>query len=257
MTTPAGPPEQNSTPTGQVGQPGGGPVRGYEPATVLAAVLAVLVVGVAVVMAVVLGQNDKKAPSSASAAPASTGSVGAVTGPPVAEGVVVGKSSKVTIDVYEDYMCPYCGQFEKTSGTELDELATGDSATVRYHIISILDRASSTNYSTRAASAAYCANDAGVFSKYHALLMANQPGENTSGLPDEALVVLGKQAGAGSDEFAQCVNGHRYATYVGQVTEHASSVGVAGTPTVLVNGKQLTSPSVESLRQAVQAASGS
>ena len=55
----------------------------------------------------------------------SSQSSGEFTAPPGATedgtGIVVG-SGPVTIDVYEDYLCPACKQFEQTSGPTLEQL---------------------------------------------------------------------------------------------------------------------------------------
>ena len=219
----------------------------------------------AVALVVVLGHGGSKTPAaaivpsgpSASGSAGPTGSTNSASAPPIEDGVVVGRSTKVTIDVYEDYMCPYCRQFEESSGTALEGFASGGTARVRYHMIAILDRMSSTNYSTRAASAAYCANDAGVFSAFHKLLMVNQPAEGSAGITDEQLIELGKTAGATGADFAQCVSSQRYVAYVAQATQHAISGGLEGTPTVAVNGQRLTSPSLSSLQTAVHQAGGS
>ena len=54
----------------------------------------------------------------------------------------------VTIDVYADFLCPLCRQFEQQSGATLDQLAADRKATVVYHPIAILDHLSAgTRYS--------------------------------------------------------------------------------------------------------------
>jgi protein-disulfide isomerase len=120
--------------------------------------------------------------------------------------------------------------------------------------VAYLNRFSSTQYSSRSSAAAGCAADAGVFPEFAELLYANQPPEGGAGLPEEQLVALGTQAGAGPD-FGTCVQDGRYADWTRSVTDAASQVGIAATPTVLVNGQEVAR-SVEALRSAVTAASG-
>jgi protein-disulfide isomerase len=84
------------------------------------------------------------------------------------------------------------------------------------------------------------------------LLFAEQPPANSAGLPDDRLIALGRQAGAG-DEFAECVRSERYADWTRSVTEAASQAGVTGTPTVLVNGTPVPR-SADALRAAVAVA---
>ena len=119
-----------------------------------------------------------------------------------ATGLTVGQASApATIDIYLDFQCPVCKAYEEQTGSTIDELVTAGQAKVVYHPVAYLDRYSSTQYSTRSSQASACAADAGVFPAYLTLLYAAQPPENSSGLPDDQLIALGRQAGAG-DAFA-------------------------------------------------------
>lgn len=167
----------------------------------------------------------------------------------------------VTVDLYEDFMCPICHEFENQSGAAIKQLVTDKKVTVRYHPVSILDGASNgTQYSTRAAGAAAAAAEGGKFVEYHDVLYANQPEENSSGLTNAKLIELGKSVGLG-DAFAQAVNDKTYDAWAGKVTETFSSRGYTGTPTIVVGGKQVQSaqggvPSTAEFTQAVTAAAG-
>ena len=158
----------------------------------------------------------------------------------------------VTIDIYEDFMCPVCHEFETSSGATLKQLVTDKKVTVRYHPIAILDRYSNgTKYSTRAAAAAAAAGAAGKFAEYHQVLFDNQPEENSNGLDDAKLIDLGKSAGLTDAAFGDAVNSGKYESWATKVTETASAKGVTGTPTVLVNGRQLQNPTPAELEKAV------
>jgi protein-disulfide isomerase len=157
----------------------------------------------------------------------------------------------VTVDVYEDFMCPICHQFEQQSGATLQQLVSAKKVTVRYHPIAILDdKSNGTRYSTRAAGAVAAAAGEGKFLQYHQVLFDNQPAEGSDGLDAAKLIELGKTAGLG-DTFAAAVNDGRYDGWATKVTEESSKRGVVGTPTVLVNGKQLQSPTPAALTSAV------
>ena len=71
---------------------------------------------------------------------------------------IVGKdldASRVRLDVYFDFICPYCALFENSQAATLDDLRSQGIVDVYYHPLAYLDDASSgTKYSTRAASAA-------------------------------------------------------------------------------------------------------
>jgi len=158
----------------------------------------------------------------------------------------------VMIDIYEDFMCPICHEFETSSGATLKQMVADKRVTVRYHPIAILDRYSNgTKYSTRAAAAAAAAGAAGKFAEYHQVLFDNQPEENSNGLDNAKLIDLGKSVGLTDAAFGDAVNSGKYESWATKVTETASAKGVTGTPTVLVNGKQLQNPTPAELGKAV------
>ncbi len=169
-------------------------------------------------------------------------------------GITLGKSTaKTRIDVYADFICPYCKLFEEQSGAALAKWITDGTAKVTYHPIAFLDDQSSTRYATRASSAAACAADEGKFAEFTSGAYARQPKEGTAGLSDDQLIGIGTAAGAGSS-FGSCVKGGTYKGWVAQITEAASKSGVNGTPTVLVNGAKLPQPTVAALTEAVEKA---
>jgi protein-disulfide isomerase len=171
-----------------------------------------------------------------------------------ASGIAVGQAdAKATIDIYQDYQCPVCRAYEQQVGPTIDKLINSGAAKVVYHPLAFLDRMSSTNYSTRASSAAGCVAGSGpqVFYQFNKLLYANQPEEGGSGLPGSKIIALAGQAGA-APSVADCINGKTYAKWAKALTESASRAGVNATPTVMVNGKQIEN-TVTALEQAVRA----
>jgi protein-disulfide isomerase len=175
---------------------------------------------------------------------------GAVPAGATAAGVTVGNpDAPATIDLYLDFQCPVCAQYEQQAGGTIEELVASGQAKIVYHPVAYLNRFSSTQYSSRSSAAAGCAADAGVLPRFAQLLFAAQPPEGGDGLPDDRLIALGTQAGAGSG-FATCVQDGRYADWSRSVTDAASQAGVNGTPTVLVNGKVIAN-SADALRAAV------
>jgi len=180
---------------------------------------------------------------------------GAIPANATATGVTVGQASApATVDIYLDFQCPVCKEYEQQSGPTLDGMISSGAAKVIYHPLAFLDRFSSTKYSTRASEAAGCIAQDGpaVFAKYVTLLYANQPPENGDGLPESQLISLGQQAGAGPN-FAGCVSANTFAGWTAALTDAASKAGIDATPTVEVNGKQIDNTDA-ALRQAVQAA---
>jgi protein-disulfide isomerase len=190
-----------------------------------AVVALVVIVAVGVVIQLTRDRADPTAPR-----PAGVTEVGG--------GIPVGDAAAgaAVIDIYEDFQCPICKEFEAQTGTLLTELVTSGQARLVYYPMSFLGEESE-----RAANAAGCAADEGKFKEFHDTLFANQPaGENTGAWTDDALIALGRKAGVTGDGFAQCVRDGRYNEWTQQVDQKSSERGVTGTPTVFVNGTELS-----------------
>ncbi|MGW0503791.1 DsbA family protein [Micromonospora sp. NPDC003241] len=168
-------------------------------------------------------------------------------------GVVVG-SGPVTVDVYEDYICPACKQFEQTSGATLKQLVDEGKVRVVYHPVAYLNRFSSTQYSTRASAASGCAAEGGKFTEFGAALFERQPPEGGAGLSNDQLVDIGAEVGLDRDAFGTCVRDGRYTSWTAHVTEQANRANVTGTPTVLVDGEPVQQWTPENITAAVEAA---
>ncbi|MEV4388193.1 thioredoxin domain-containing protein [Micromonospora sp. NPDC049580] len=168
-------------------------------------------------------------------------------------GIVTG-GGPVTVDVYEDFLCPVCKQFEQSSGATLEQLVAGNKAKVVYHPVAYLNRFSTTEYSTRSSAASGCAAAGGKFREYAKALFAKQPPEGSAGLSDDELIDTGVGVGLDRGSFGGCVSDGTYKTWTEHVTEEASRSDVTGTPTVLVNGQPLADRSPQGLTAAVAAA---
>lgn len=148
------------------------------------------------------------------------------------------------LDTYIDFMCPICNDFEQLYGPEIESLVDDGIITLGIHPISILDRQSQgTQFSTRAANAAYCvaAEDADASLPFLQAMFANQPQEGSRGLTNgEILEIAGSVGVTGIDS---CVNDGTYAGYVTEMTAETpvqpGSQGI-GTPTVAVNGEVIS-----------------
>jgi protein-disulfide isomerase len=139
------------------------------------------------------------------------------------------------VDIYEDFQCPICQQFEGLNGKYISSLVTEKKAAVNFHVLSFIGQES-----VRAANAAACANDEGKFVNFHLALYANQPAtENSGTLTSDRLIEIGKSAGLDSDSFKSCVKDMKYEGWVAKSTEAGSKAGVNSTPTVFVGGKEI------------------
>ncbi len=147
-----------------------------------------------------------------------------------------GKPVKVVL--YIDFICPVCKNFEATYNETLTKLRNEGKVSVEYRPLGFLDSRSTTNYSSRAANAAACVANTSPekYSDFVDLLFAQQPAEGGAGLSDTELKKMAADVGAQSIE--QCVDEKTYRPYVKHTTQEASVIGVTGTPTVFVDGKQ-------------------
>lgn len=161
--------------------------------------------------------------------------------------LIIGKADAPhTIDVFEDFQCPYCKQFEQSSGQAMVNAADAGKLRVRYHILNFLDRNSgSGDYSSRAAGAALCVAQAGgsdQFLKYHTKLFTDQPAEGGDDPTNAELAASAKSVGA-SEQTQQCISsGARVDAAKADAQQSLTQLskalgGNAGTPTVLSEGK--------------------
>jgi protein-disulfide isomerase len=147
-----------------------------------------------------------------------------------------GKPVKVVL--YIDFICPVCKNFEAQYNPTLTKLRNDGKITVEYRPLGFLDSRSTTNYSSRAANAAACVVNESPekYSDFVDALFAKQPAEGSAGLSDNDLKKLATDTGA--KNIDQCVDNKTYRPYVKNATQEAASIGVTGTPTVFVEGKQ-------------------
>lgn len=147
-----------------------------------------------------------------------------------------GKPVKVV--AYIDFICPVCKNFEATYNQQLTQLRNDGKISLEYRPLGFLDASSTTNYSSRAANAAACVVNSSPdkYSAFVDLLFARQPAEGSAGLSDNDLKKMATEAGAANID--SCVDSKTYRPFVKVVTKEAAVIGVSGTPTVFVEGKQ-------------------
>lgn len=198
-----------------------------------------VVVVVALVVALVVWMNnaatDPGTPPTGSGIDQETGAV------------VVGEGEQ-TLDLYLDFMCPICGDFERQYGGEILDLVNDDTLTLNIHPISILDRYSQgTEFSSRSANAMYCVAEADPDAAvpFMQAMFEEQPAEQTEGLTDEQILEIA--SGVGVTGIEDCVADRTFGQYVAAMTEETpvqpGSQGI-GTPTLAVNGETIANSSI-------------
>ncbi|TDD49858.1 disulfide bond formation protein DsbA [Kribbella antibiotica] len=162
------------------------------------------------------------------------------------EGVTVGKdSAKVQIDLYLDFRCPHCAEFEELTGSTIDKLVADGTAKLTYWPLAFVNPDASPRLANAFAAAA--ANG-------KALTYADEMYRDfKKSWNDDQLIELAKQLGIGDAKFQQAVQGNTYGSWVTSVGKSADARGVTGTPTVFVNDKKLETKDLapEGLQKAV------
>lgn len=144
---------------------------------------------------------------------------------------------KAVLSLYEDFLCPHCGGFEKKFGETVNKLIDTGAVAANYYMVALptLDRIGQ-GYSSRAGGAAYCVADESVdaFRRFHAALYAQQPSETADSFPDNSrLIETARQAGV-VGKVPDCVNSGKYNKMVAGLVE---ATQITSTPTVRINGQ--------------------
>lgn len=187
----------------------------------------VVLLGVGLVLYIVMGADKKPASGEAKAITVSSSKL--IT----KEGTT---EPKAVVSLYEDFLCPHCGEFEQKFGPTIGQLIDSGAIAADYYMVAILDQPSNDNYSSRAGAAAYCVADESkdAFRRFHAALYAQQPGETVASFPDnESLIKTARLAGAGGS-VPDCINKGKY---VPMVQGLAQATQIQSTPTVKINGQ--------------------
>ena len=208
---------------------------------VIGAVIAMVVV-LAVVVAIVIGNNSKSGSSAASGNSVPVGVVGG-TGGGILVDPAAANATVPTVDVYLDFQCFNCGYFDDRYGATLGTMAKAGQIRYVVHLMSFVDGIVQNDSSTRAANAAACAADAGKFGEYHSAVFAGQPAKEGDGYTDAQLTEFAKTAGitgTALTTWQKCTSSGQHNQYVADVADTSGKAGITSTPTLKLNGKEIT-----------------
>lgn len=175
--------------------------------------------------------------------------------------IVVGQAAApVRLAVYLDYMCPFCGRFEKANSAEIDRLVGAGKVRLELHPLAFLDAQSSgAEYSTRAANAIATVADrsSNAVLAFNAGLFTQQPAEGSRGLTDDQIASLAVKAGV-PQEVANAFEERTFKPWIINSTDAALRSSVNSTPTVKINGTVFKGDlyTTGPLTQAIEAAGG-
>ncbi|SEP68106.1 DsbA family protein [Microlunatus flavus] len=215
--------------------------------------VAVVVIAI-VATAVLLGRRGSTpaADGTAGGAPSFSGTTNvgsgasvplAIGGSDVPNGVRVGKTdAKVTMDLWVDYSCPHCQEFEGQNNATITDLVASGKLAVTYHNIQIV-----TDYGTEAGSASACmaVHDPGAWPAFNAALYANHTA-GTDGWGPSDFASFAASNGAG-DATQKCITDAPYKDWISQNTAASVKAGVTGTPTMFIDGAKTDTLSGQAL----------
>ena len=161
-----------------------------------------------------------------------------LTSPPVfrAELSVAGEPFKgaekapLTVVKFEDFQCPFCKQVQPT----FNELLSRYNGKVRL-VHKDLPLESIHPQARQAAEAARCAYEQGKFWEYHDKLYATSPKASGDDLKSYA-----KEVGLNVDSFDRCFTSGKYKAVVQQDLNEGVQLGLTGTPTIFINGREIS-----------------
>jgi protein-disulfide isomerase len=174
-----------------------------------------------------------------------------------ARGEVVGEASApVQVHVFSDYMCPACAHWAGLIEPPLKaEFVETGRVVYTYYDFPLTGH----RHSFVAARAARCAGDQGRFWEYHDQLFGTQQQwMYSASTPTSYFQQVANTVGLNQRTFESCLRSDAHAELVTANLRLGETLGVRGTPTVFVNGRQLQEWSQwQSVRQAILAAGGS
>ncbi|MCR4526710.1 DsbA family protein [Kocuria rhizophila] len=158
----------------------------------------------------------------------------------------------VQLVVFQDYECVHCADFEKENAELLKKYVDAGKLDVEYRNLNFLDKATPDQYSSRAANAAYLVAEqvsADQFLEYSQEVFTHQ---GTGGLSNQELAEIAGKHGA--SVTAEDIDENTYRPMVDVATRESVTNGVAGTPTMFVDGKRYEEGAFEDmLKKAVDA----
>jgi protein-disulfide isomerase len=153
------------------------------------------------------------------------------------------KTAPVTVVVWSDFQCPFCGRVEPTLQQLREEYGGKLKFVWKNQPLPFHPNA------MPAAEAAMAAGEQGKFWPMHDKLFQHQ-----SELSPQLYDKLAKELGLNLDKFHAAIDGHKHAAQIQGEMLAGSKVGASGTPTFFINGRKLVGAQpVEAFKQIIDA----
>src|SRR5690606_10029494 len=152
--------------------------------------------------------------------------------PGMGEGIGVGDpDAPVVVEIYEDFSCPHCADFEADARDIIkDEIKSGRARFV-YYPVTLPNFGQPT---VEAANAYACAVREGKGVQFHDALYAD------AGMPwdEDLLLDLGVTVGLESERFESCVRDLEFEDWVHSIDSDEADRQISKTPTIFVNSEE-------------------
>ena len=166
-------------------------------------------------------------------------------------------TAPVTLAVYSDFQCPYCGQFVRQQFAGLTtQFVTPGVLRIEAHDIDIVGvGAGSANQSIELATGARCAAAQNKYWPFHDYVFWNQLAENSGGYTSDWIASIAQAAGVDMNAWKDCVAGPDARAKAVAETNLAHGLGVSSTPSISLNGAPITPgvPAAATLAGQIQA----
>ncbi|QSB04036.1 DsbA family protein [Natronoglycomyces albus] len=150
-------------------------------------------------------------------------------------------TGEIVVDVFLDYLCGACQNFDAEYGDQLRAMALNDDITLNYIPV---DNAGynqgSATASGQSAAAAACfhAHAEDSFGEFHRELLRAQPPQETGAMQQADLIEFADQFGM-STELEACLAEGTFGEFGMETSAHAALHGITNTPSVWVDGESV------------------
>lgn len=149
------------------------------------------------------------------------------------------------VEVFEDFLCPFCQMFEEATRDDLQQAAKDGEIYLVYRPLPFLN-----NYSARALNAFGVVMEKSspqVALAFHNRLFDKQPAETGPMPDDEWLIEQAVAAGAKESEIRKGIENLAFKQWAINGADDGSKRGIVQTPTVFVNGEEVSGSDMEEL----------
>jgi protein-disulfide isomerase len=146
----------------------------------------------------------------------------------------------VTVQTWEDFLCPACQQWAtQVKPRLLEDYVNSGQVKLEFRHFPLQIHAPGAQMG---AMASECAADQVAFWPYHDVVFIEAANRGQAGMTLESLTGYARNLGLDEGEFLQCMNSQRHWDAVNASVSEAFSLGLSSTPSILINGQPMANP---------------